>query len=116
MEGAMPIIMRMRWEGVTPQQYDEVRRQVDWVSNPADGGNVHLASFAKDGALHCYDAWDSEKDLNNFLEKRLMPAVMAAGITTQPTVEIDEAHEVFVVRTGTITIPEQNRVLAATPL
>jgi hypothetical protein len=112
----MAIIMRMRWPGVTPEQYDEVRRQADWVRNPADGGNVHLASFDSAGVLHCYDAWDSEQQMNTFLTQRIFPAVQALGITTEPIVEIDASHEVFIARAGTITIPEQNRVLAATPL
>jgi hypothetical protein len=77
---------------------------------------VHIASFDAHGVLHCMDEWESEQALDDFLQQRLMPAVARAGITTQPTVEIDPCHEVFVARINTITIPEQQRVLAATPV
>ena len=112
----MAVVMRMRWSGVTPQQYDEVRRRVNWVQNVPPGAQVHLASFDQDGVLHCFDVWDSPEALQSFLENRIMPAVQAVGVTTEPDVHIDPCHELFIARAGTITIPEQERVLTATPM
>ena len=112
----MTIVMRMIWSGVTPEQYDEVRRRVNWIGNPAAGGDVHIASFDDNGDLHCTDVWDSEDSLDAFLAERIFPAVQALGITTQPRVTIDPCHEVFVPHLNTITLPASDRVLAATPI
>ena len=112
----MAIVMRMRWSGVTPEQYDQVRRTVDWVHNTPDGAHVHLASFDQDGVLQCFDVWESEAQLNEFLSSRIMPAVQQVGVQTAPEVQLDPCHELFIARAGTTAIPEQSRVMAATPL
>ncbi|MGB8651001.1 MAG: hypothetical protein WCD35_10110 [Mycobacteriales bacterium] len=112
----MAIVMRMTWSGVTPEQYDEVRHRVNWVGNPSPGGDVHVASFGANGDLHCTDVWDSEEQLNTFLETRILPTVAAMGITSTPDVTIEACHELFVPHVNTITIPETDRILAATPV
>lgn len=112
----MAIVMRMTWRGITPDDYDEVRRLANWVSNPAPGGDAHIASFDSEGVLHCTDVWDSTEQLNTFLEQRIFPAVASLGVTSQPDVEIDGCHELFVPHINTITIPETDRILAATPV
>jgi hypothetical protein len=38
----------MRWDGVTPDQYEEVRKIVDWEGQPAVGGVLHEAWFVDD--------------------------------------------------------------------
>jgi hypothetical protein len=111
----MTIVMRLTWEGVTPQQYDEVRRLADWVHNPADGGDVHVASFA-DGVLHCTDVWESEDQLDAFLGERIFPLMAQLGISSSPEVSIEPCHELFVPHINTITLPESDRLLAATPV
>lgn len=112
----MTIVMRMTWAGVTPEQYDEVRRRTNWVGNPDPGGDVHIASFDADGTLHCTDVWASAEAMNTFLEQRIFPTVTDLGISTAPEVEIDDCHECFVPHLNTITLPESDRLLAATPL
>ena len=112
----MAIVMRMTWSGITPKQYDEVRRLANWVGNPAPGGDMHVASFDADGVMHCTDVWDSAEELNAFLEQRIFPAVATLGITSKPDVVIDDCHELFVPHVNTITIPETDRILAATPV
>ena len=42
----MAVIMIMEWEGVTPEQYEAVRKEVNWESNHAPGGQFHVAAFA----------------------------------------------------------------------
>ena len=44
----MAIMMIMEWEGVTPEQYEAVRKEANWEGNRPKGGNLHLASFALD--------------------------------------------------------------------
>jgi hypothetical protein len=112
----MAIVMRMTWPGVTPDQYDEVRRRVNWVQDPAPGGDVHVASFDARGVLHCTDVWDTAEQLKAFLDERIFPTVAELGITSVPEVHIDECHECFVPHLNTVTLPESDRLLAATPV
>jgi hypothetical protein len=87
------IVMRMRWEGATPDQYDRMRAQLDWESNPPDGGVQHVAWF-DDGGMNVVDVWESEEKFNAFIQSRVMPAVQELGIPGQPDVQIDQAHAV----------------------
>ena len=91
----MKTMMIMKWNGVTPGQYEQVRKEVNWEGNRPKGGIFHVASFGN-GALHVTDIWESADDFNNFVEKRLMPGVAHAGITSQPQVETFPVHAVYV--------------------
>ncbi len=86
--------MVMKWDGVTPELYEEVRASVNWERDVAKGGVFHVAGFYND-ALRVTDIWESEEDFNNFVQDRLMPAVAESGITTQPGVEIFPVHAIF---------------------
>ena len=88
------IAMRMKWAGITPEQYDEVRNIVKWETNQPKGGLFHVAYFDNNG-LNVNDVWESAQDLNNFVEQRLMPGVLSLGITSQPAVEVFPTHAVF---------------------
>ena len=79
----MPIVMNMRWDGVTREEYEEARDQVGWEQRAPEGGLLHIASFAEDG-LRVTDIWESADDFNRFVENRLMPVVQEIGIQTQP--------------------------------
>jgi hypothetical protein len=90
----MAIVMNMRWDGVTPEQYDALRTQVGWEQHAPEGGRLHVASFA-DGALCVTDIWDSADDFNRFAELRLMPVVQEIGIQGEPAVTIAPLHAVW---------------------
>lgn len=90
----MAIVMQMSWPEVTKEQYEAVRKDVNWEGQQPKGGKFHVAYFAKDG-FHVCDVWDSAADFNAFVETRLMPGVKKIGIKTQPKVEISEAHAIF---------------------
>jgi hypothetical protein len=88
------IAMIMKWDGVTLDQYDEVRNIVQWEEHPADGGLLHVCTH--DGSsLRVVDVWDSAEQFNHFVESRLMPGVMQAGIHSQPHVELLPVHALF---------------------
>jgi hypothetical protein len=91
----MRIAMFFKWDGVTLDQYEQVREKVDWENNVAEGAVLHICSH--DGnALRITDVWESAEDFNNFVNDRLMPATTALGITTQPQVEIYPLHALFI--------------------
>jgi|tagenome__1003787_1003787.scaffolds.fasta_scaffold17575375_1 hypothetical protein len=90
----MAIVMSMRWAGVTPEQYDEVKRIVGFEENHPAGGVFHVAAFDGDG-LRVVDVWESAEQFQRFVESELRPGVAAAGIDGEPEVEILPAHNVF---------------------
>jgi hypothetical protein len=90
----MPIVMNMRWDGVTPEQYEQAREQVGWEQRAPEGGLIHIASFTADG-LRVTDVWESAADFNRFAENRLMPVVQEIGIAGQPDVTISEIQAVW---------------------
>ena len=91
----MAIVMNMVWEGVTPQQYDDLRTAAGWLEEPPVGGRIHVAAF-DDGGVRITDVWDSAEELQAFVETRLMPAVQQVGIPGQPQMEFLPLHELYV--------------------
>ncbi len=83
----MAISMRMRWDGVTADQYDKVREAVGWERDRAAGGILHVAWFVDD-QLNVCDIWDSADDFDKFVGQRLMPGVAQIGIVGQPEVKV----------------------------
>jgi hypothetical protein len=75
----MPIVMAMRWDGLTANHYDAVMRELDFEDEPANGGIVHV-SCVTDAGLRVLDVWESEDALKRFFEERLGEALGAAGI------------------------------------
>jgi hypothetical protein len=90
----MAVAMMMRWAGVTSEQYDAVRKIVDWEGNPAPGGLFHVAGF-DDAGLHVTDIWERSEDFQAFVADRLMPGVKQVGIPGEPMVEIVPVHALF---------------------
>jgi len=90
----MATIMLMHWPEVSKEQYEQVRREVNWEGEAPDGGKFHVAWFGQDG-LHVLDLWESQEQFQTFAQNRLMPGVQRAGIPGQPKVEFAESHAVF---------------------
>jgi hypothetical protein len=90
----MAIVMNMRWDGVTPEQYEAAREQVGWEQRAPEGGLLHIASFADDG-LRVTDIWETADDFNRFVEGRLMPVVREIGLQGDPDVTITAMHAVW---------------------
>jgi len=90
----MPIVMNMRWQGITKDQYDQILKLVDWEANVPGGAKYHVASF-DDSGLRVTDVWDSADDFNRFVEQRLMPGVRELDVAGQPQVDITNAHRIF---------------------
>ena len=90
----MATVMIMHWPEVTKEKYDEVRRDVNWEGNPPDGAKFHVSWFGADG-FHVLDLWASPEQFDRFVRERLTAGVQRAGITSQPKVELAEAHAIF---------------------
>ncbi len=91
----MRIFMELHWPGITAQQYDQIKSIVRWDVDPAKGGVFHAAAIDAEG-LHAHDVWESADEMNAFIQQRLMPAVVKAGITSQPNVTVRSLHSMTV--------------------
>jgi heme-degrading monooxygenase HmoA len=90
----MATVMSMHWPEVSKQQYEQVRGDVKWETDVPNGAKFHVAWWADDG-FHVLDLWDSPDAFQDFVQNRLMAATQRAGLTTQPNVQLSEAHAVF---------------------
>ena len=90
----MAVVMNMRWNGVTPEQYDAVRKIVNWEGDRPEGSIHHVAWFDDAGA-RVVDLWETAEDFQRFVDERLMAGVAQAGVQGQPDVEIQPAHAIY---------------------
>jgi hypothetical protein len=90
----MTIVMNMFWEGVTTDQYEQLRKLVNWEGNVPRGAISHIASFSERG-IHVTDLWESAEDFQEFTDTRLMPGVRQLGVDGQPEIEIRPVHALF---------------------
>ena len=90
----MRVVMSMTLDAITPAQYEQLRKIVDWDGNIPKGAVFHVAGFDKNG-IRVTDIWESEADCNNFVQSRLMPGVAQIGVTSQPKVEFYPVHAIF---------------------
>jgi hypothetical protein len=96
----MAIVMQLRWDGVTPEQYNKASDIVGWEVDVPKGGIFHVAWFEND-ALRVTDVWETADDFQTFVDQRLMPGVAEVEIQGEPKVEIQDAHRIFDAATGT---------------
>src|SRR4051794_6567596 len=90
----MPTAMIMRWPGVTLDQYEDARSEVDWEGDRPDGAIFHVASHDGD-AIRVFDIWESGDQFQAFVESRLMPGVAKVGIQGEPEVTLCEVHHMY---------------------
>lgn len=62
----MKIMMTMNWPGTSLQQYDAIKKEVNWEGNVPKGAVLLLAS-GNNEVFYATDIWESEQDLNEFM-------------------------------------------------
>lgn len=98
----MPFIVHVSLAGVTPEQYDAVRRECGWLDEAPTGGMGHLTWWEGDDCHNC-DVWESEEAFAAFGENRLGPAMAKVGVDAELKVSFHPAHEVFLPEAVTYT-------------
>ena len=98
----MAVVAHVVLRGVTPEQYDRVRAEAQWLERTPEGGMAHL-TWWDGGDCHNMDAWESEAAFGAFGETRLAPAMARAGVAARPEVTFYPAHEVYVPQARTVT-------------
>src|SRR3954453_11173934 len=89
----MAVVMQMRWDAISPDDYERAREAVGWETDPPQGGRYHIAWF--DQGLRVIDIWDSEEAFQRFANERLMPGLASAGILEgkgEPEVRLAPLH------------------------
>ncbi len=91
----MRVIIKMKWNDVSPAKYEEVRKHVQWETNPPKGLLLHSVGFSN-GAMHITDIWESEEEFEDFTHNRMMVGVAKINITASlPEIEVFHAHAVY---------------------
>jgi hypothetical protein len=83
----MKTIIMLKWNDFTKENYETLRKSVNWEGNVPKGLLFHVSGF-DENTLRVTDIWESAEDFNNFVQSRLMPATAAAGINSEPQVEV----------------------------
>jgi hypothetical protein len=89
----MAILAIFTGNGVTKQVYDQLRKEVDWEHKHPTGIILHSAGFDDAGNLHVADIWESEQDLNSFVNSKLKPVMERLNIP-MPKGEVYPVHNV----------------------
>ncbi|AIF84968.1 hypothetical protein NTE_02932 [Candidatus Nitrososphaera evergladensis SR1] len=90
----MPVVMIMTWEGVKKEDYEALRKTVNWEGNVPQGAMFHVSAFDGKG-IRVTDVWENEQDFKKFVDSRLMPEAKKMGLKSEPKVEILPVHAVF---------------------
>lgn len=90
----MAMVMKLRWEGVMPDQYDALRAVVNWETDSPEGLIFHTIWF-RDGGATVVDVWESRERFERFLAERLTPGFQEVGMRGEPDVHFYEAHAYF---------------------
>ena len=91
----MTVGIRIKLQGMTKEQFDEVNSHVDPKSNPPQGLLFH-SSGPIDGGWGVIDFWESRADFDAFAP-RIQSSAAAAGVELQGPPDIKEfpVHETF---------------------
>lgn len=85
----MAVSIRIKFPGLTQEQFDQLQRQVDPDSNPPAELLFH-ASGPMMGGWGVQDFWESREAFDRFLEERIRPALEASGVQLHEPPEIKE--------------------------
>jgi hypothetical protein len=88
------VVWLLEWDGITPEQFDELRRRTAWDEEIPDGLQHQVAAFS-DKALVVTQVWKSPEHVMRFMEDRLLPAVEAMGIRSMPRVDQYPVHSIL---------------------
>jgi len=99
-----------RFPGVTPQQYDVLLVKLGLDEQPAPGQILTIAAESADGVEAC-DLWLTREAAERYLDDRLRPAMLDAGIRTHPEMRLVPLHNAFapeldvLARIGAVSLP-----------
>ena len=90
----MAIVWLLEWDGITPEQYEDLRQRAAWDTDLPEGLEHQVAAFS-DKSMILTQVWRSPEHVMRFMEDRLLPAVRAAGIRSMPRVDQYPVHSIL---------------------
>lgn len=99
----MAVVAHVVLTGLTKEQYDAVREETGWLTEPPAGGLSHVAWWEGEDC-HGADSWESEEAFQTFGAERLGPALAKLGIQAELQVTFHPAHEVYLPQPVTFTV------------
>jgi hypothetical protein len=93
----MAVFVEMDFDGLTPDQYDEIDAALDPKGNPPDGLIAHSARFDGD-TLRILDIWESPDAFGAFAESRLAPTIaetLGDDAPSPPEPRFTELHNAY---------------------
>jgi hypothetical protein len=76
--------------GATIDEYEKVAGQID-MDKPK-GAHVHIAG-TNDRGLQVIEVWDSQEDIDRYMDAGLGKAMQAANLPQQPAITQFEVHK-----------------------
>ncbi|HEY7009200.1 MAG TPA: hypothetical protein VH395_09680 [Jatrophihabitantaceae bacterium] len=90
----MSTVIMQRFDGLTPDQYDQLRELVRWDRDAPAGMAYHVASYQED-VLRMTDVWDSEEQFDDFVRTRIVPGLQELGIDGFPESIVTAVHDEY---------------------
>lgn len=88
----MAILMIVVAPKFTKENYELLRKEVDWEHKQPDGMIFHAASFDGAGGIHVADVWESQQAVDKFFDERLIPGMKKLNILPTMSKEIYPLH------------------------
>ena len=80
--------------GITPDEYDEMRKKLGIGDTPPAGGVFHAAAVGEDGKIRVFEVWDSREQADAWGEKVMALRTEAGFGDGPPSIEYLEVHKV----------------------
>lgn len=87
----MAILAIFHAPDINIDNYEKLRREVDWETRQPPGAMFHAAAFDEKGHLRVTDVWASAGEMEQFLQLRLQPALEKLGLSI-PEFEVFPVH------------------------
>ena len=93
----MAVAFKMKFEGATLEQYDEVMELMELRDGRAapDGAIFHWVAATDDGIV-VVDVWETDEQFNRFAEEQIGPFTQQVGIPSPPKTTRYEVHNTLV--------------------
>ena len=93
----MAVAFKMRFEGATLEQYDQVMELMGLASGDTspEGAIFHWVAKTDNGII-VVDVWETDEQFNRFAEEQIGPFTQQVGIPAPPAVTRYEVHNMLV--------------------
>jgi hypothetical protein len=90
----MAIALLVKIPGMTQAQADAVMHSLNLGGKPPTGQILHFEGTL-DGTFMAVDVWESQAAVDTFMLQQLGPLFQQHGITSQPSIQTFEAHNIL---------------------